>query len=92
MRGRGTLRSRCFVTIMAGRHEAGKTLSRPPQGLQQAWDRNKPSLSRLYLASILAYPSALFWEKSWFMAFIDCFFSIITQGRAMFDVRKETYL
>ena len=72
--------------------------SHPLQGLLQAWeflqvwDRNKPSLSCLYLASILAYLSALFREKSWFRAFIYCCFSISKEGLAVFDVRRETHL
>jgi hypothetical protein len=69
-----------------------ETVSHRPQGLLQVRDRNKPSLSRLYLASILAYPSALFREKFWFMAFIYCFFSISKEGLAVLDVRRETHL
>jgi len=74
---------------MAGRHDAGKMQARFKQG---GWDKNKPSLSCICLASILAYPSALIWEKSWFMAFIYRFFFISTEGLAMHAVRKETHL
>ena len=74
---------------MAVWHEAGKMQARFKQG---GWDKNKPSLSCLCLASILAYPSALIWEKSWFMAFIYRFFFISTEGLAMHAVRKEAHL
>lgn len=77
---------------MAGRLGGGKTVSRPPQAPSQAQDRNKPSLSRLYLASILPYLSALSREKSWFIVFIYGFFSISKEVQAMFDVRREAQL